>query len=484
MTARTLRTIVILLVSFFLITGPAPAVDKQKQTGLNWLDENRAKLEGMSRAIWDFAEIGMLEYRSSEYLAGVLEESGFAVKRGVAGMPTAFVASYGSGKPVIGINAEYDALPGLSQKVSTRKEPVEQGAPGHGCGHNLFGSASVMAALAVKEVMDKHKLDGTVRLFGCPAEETLVGKIFMVRDGVYDGTDAVLSWHPSDSTKVSLGRSLAMNSFTVTFFGKTAHGAGDPWEGRSALDAVELMNHGVNMMREHVKPTARIHYVISDGGNAPNVVPDRAQVWYFVRDVGRAGVDAMYEWLGTLASSAAAAIQTTHEIELITGCYPLLNNQAGSEIMQKNLEIAGPPGFSEKEVEFAKAIQTEFGKEPAGIHMGLAELKVPTRQTGFGSTDEADVSWIMPLLRLQTACKPVDVPGHSWGTVACGNMGIGYKGAAVAAKTLALTAVDLLDKPKLLQKVKQEWREKTEGFTYNCAVPANQPPPVRPNPYE
>jgi aminobenzoyl-glutamate utilization protein B len=450
---------------------------KEKQTALSWLDGNRDAIVSWADSIWTYAETSLQEHRSSEVLAKALEQNGFRVERGVAGMPTAFVATYGSGRPVIGVLAEFDALPGLSQRAEPTKAPRIPGAPGHGCGHNLFGAASVSAAIAAKEAMEKHGVNGTIKVFGSPAEETVIGKVYMARDGIFDGLDAVLDWHPSDSTRADYGSSLAMNSFQVTFFGKTAHGAGDPWKGRSALDAVELMDAGVNFYREHIKPTARIHYVITDGGKAPNVVPDRAQVWYYVRDLKRSSVEEMYERLLDIAKGAALMTGTTYEVNLITGVHEVLGNEAGARIIDANLRLVGPPQFTPEELEFARQIQKEAGVEPKGMHSGIGSLEEGA-QGSRGSTDVAEVSWLAPTARLRVATAPIDVPWHSWAVVATGGMEIGHKGMMVAAKTLALSAIDLLTQPKLLAGMQEEWQEKTAGKPYRSPIPKDKKPPV------
>ncbi len=472
-------SLIVLFVLIFVVSSVySSEIPKEKKEICEWIEKNNNYICEISSRIWEFAETAMLEYKSSMLIKNELKKAGFKITDNAGGMPTAFVASYGSGRPVIGILAEYDALPGLSQKLSTVKEPLISGGPGHGCGHNLLGTASLGGVLAVKDYMEKNNIPGTLKFFGCPAEETLIGKIFMVRAGMFDDVDAVIDWHPSDETGARYSSSLAMNSFKVRFFGKTAHGAASPWEGRSALDAVELMNYGVNMMREHVKPTVRMHYAITETGKVPNVVPDKTEVWYFVRDTKRESVDKLYEWVLKIAEGAAASTQTTHEVQFITGCYEILGNKTGAEIIQRNLELIGPPKFSEEEQKFAKNIQKSMGKEEKGIIDTVSNLIPPERPPGGGSTDVADVSWVTPTARFTVATQPEDVPGHSWGVVASVGMGIGHKGMIVAAKTFALTAVDLLTKKELLEKMKDEWKEKTKDFTYKSPVPLEIKPPV------
>lgn len=448
-----------------------------KEEAIRWIEEHKSLLVDLSDKIWNYAEIGLEEFKSSKLLADVLEEAGFRVERGVAGMPTAFVATYGEGEPIIGLLAEYDALPGLSQKVSSTKEPLKEGAPGHGCGHNLLGVGCVGAALAVKEVLAAHPNSGTIKLFGCPAEETLIGKVYMVKYGLVDELSAALTWHPSSVTKVSNRSSLAMNSFWVEFRGKTAHGAGDPWNGRSALDAVELMNYGVNMMREHMELTSRIHYVITDGGKAPNVVPDYARVWYYVRNADREKVDKLYQRVLNIAKGAALATDTTYQVNLITGVYNTLVNDTGVKIMHKNLELVGQPRFSPEEIGFAKEIQKATGKPEVGLADEIEPIKEPPKLVGGGSSDVADVSWITPTVSLNVATNPKGTPGHSWATVASSSSTMGHKGMLVAAKTLAATAIDLLYDGELLKQMREEWKEKTRGFTYKSSLPEGRKSP-------
>jgi len=454
---------------------------KLKEEANKWIEENQTLLANLSDQVWGYAELGLKEFKSSKLLADALEEAGFRVERGVAGMPTAFVATYGEGEPVIGLLAEYDALPGLSQKVSSTKEPLEENTPGHGCGHNLLGVGCVGAALAVKEVLDSQPISGTIKLFGCPAEETLIGKVYLVKYGLVDGLSAALTWHPSSTTKVSNRSSLAMNSFWVEFRGKTAHGAGDPWNGRSALDAVELMNYGVNMMREHMELTSRIHYVITDGGEAPNVVPDYARVWYYVRNADREKVDELYQRVLNIAKGAALATDTTYQVNLITGVYNTLVNNTGVKIMHSNLELVGPPLFSSEEIAFAKEIQRGVEKPEVGLAEEIEPITEPPKLAGGGSSDVADVSWITPTVSLSVATTPKGTPGHSWATVASCGSSIGHKGMLVAAKTLAATAIDLIYDRELLKQMREEWKEKTQGFTYKSPIPEGRKSPSLPN---
>jgi len=480
---RTVRFLFLVCLCFFTILAETGYTrDKQdsyKQEALEWIDANKEQFNDAAGKLYTFSETSFREHKSAELLAAMLEKNGFAVERGVAEIPTAFVATCGSGYPVVGILAEYDALPGLSQVPgTTHKEPLEPGKAGHGCGHNLFGAGSTEAAIAAKTVIEKHNLKGTVKLFGCPAEETLAGKIYMAKAGVFDGLDVCFNWHPSTSNKARLAKTIAMNNFEVVFRGKTAHGAADPWNGRSALDAVELMNSGVNYLREHVKPTVRIHYSIPHGGEAPNIVPDYAKVWYFVRDVDRPGVDHVYQRVLKCAEGAALMTETDMEVNLITGCYEYLPNHVLTRLLDKNLRLVGPPEFTEEDQAYAKEMQKNLDVPEKGLIAEIPEFE-ENESPGGGSTDTADVSWLVPTSgELGIATVPAGVPWHSWAVASSSGCSAGFKGMHVAAKTLAASAVEVLMDTKIIDEAQKEFREKTKDFTYKCAVPLNQNPPL------
>jgi aminobenzoyl-glutamate utilization protein B len=463
-----------------LIKVKAATLTSLKKEAFSWLDSNAAELAQLNDKIWSFAEVAMEEYESSEALASYLEKNGFAVTRSAAGMPTAFVAVYGSGKPVIGILAEYDALPGLSQEASPYKKPVIEGGPGHGCGHNVFGVASTATAVALKAVIEKNRLPGTIKLFGCPAEETVVGKVFMARDGLFDGLSCCIQWHPSIENDVPLDSSNALNEFEVEFFGKTAHAAGDPWDARSALDAIELTNVGLNYLREHLKPTARLHYVILNGGGVPNVVPDYAKAWYYVRDIDRESVEKDYERVLKIVEGAAMMTGTTYKINFISGVHEFLPNRAASEIVYSNLLLVGPPEFSEEEQAFARGIQKNLGVEEKGLKTVIEPLRLPQRSWGSGSTDVAEVSWLTPTTALGITFKPMNTPGHHWAAVACGGMSIGHKCVLTAAKVMAASGIDFLTHPEMIEKMRSEWSEKKKGKEYKSPLPADLKPPIKP----
>jgi aminobenzoyl-glutamate utilization protein B len=382
-----------------------------------YLEQNAERFYTMADSIWAYAELGCQEYWSSALLADALEKEGFSVERGVAGMPTAFVASCGEGSPVIGFLAEFDALPGLSQKAGvSRREPVIDGSPGHGCGHNTMGTAAVAAAIATKRAMEESNIEGTIKVFGAPAEESLSGKIYMVRDGLFDGVDAVLDNHAGSSMGTEHGTGgTAVIGFNVTFYGKTAHAAAAPWQGRSALDAVELMDVAVNFLREHMEPDARIHYVITEGGEAPNIVPEKASVYYFVRAQDE-NVQALYDRVLKCAEGAAIATECTYETEIVTVMHQKFSNRALADVIQNNIELVGMPQWSDEEMEFARRIQREMGANETGLKNEPEEIKEAS-PTGW-STDVGDVSLVVPTA---TLTFPVCAPGsplHHWSVVA------------------------------------------------------------------
>lgn len=466
-----------LALSSAAINGQNQSADSYKKEAIAWIESNRPALTTVASHIWDYAEPALLETKSAQELSAFIEGHGLSVVRGVADMPTAFAATYGSGKPIIGILGEFDALPGLSQKAgSPSKEALVEGAPGHGCGHNLFGVASASAAIAIKEAMEKNNLKGTIKFFGCPAEETVVGKVYMAKTGLFDSLDICLDWHPGPENEVSLDTTNALNNFEVTFHGQSAHAAGDPWDGRSALDAVELMDTGVNFLREHVRPTVRIHYVIPDGGKVPNVVPDYAKVWYYARGKDRAEVEDVYQRVLKIADGADMMSGTSHEVYLITGVYNKLVNRAVARVLHKNLEFVGAPQFTAQEQALARGIQKSLGKAEAGMSAQIKPLEEPKGYSGGGSTDVADVSWIVPTATLGTACWPLGAPAHSWAVTTCSGSSIGFQGMVTAAKTIATAGIEALTDPKIIQDARAEFQQQTKGFTYKSAVPQSQKP--------
>lgn len=464
------------ILSLLSVMVSAQKTNTNKKLIMESVERHKAELTKISDSIWALAETAFEEDRSSELLAAYAEKNGFKVERGVAGIPTAFTATYGSGKPVISVLGEFDALPGISQKAQPTKESLNEGAAGHGCGHNLFGAGSLGAAVAVKELIEQGKLKGTIKFLGTPSEEKFFGKIWMVREGLWNDVDVNLSWHPAAKTEADVQSSLALVDFKVEFFGQAAHASADPWNGRSASDALELYTTGINYYREHIKPTVRIHYHIQDGGQVVNVVPDYARLWVRVRDTKRSGMMPVYERVQKMAEGAAIMANVDYKISLISGIYEVLVNRAGGEAMQRNLELLGPIAYTEEEMAFAKKIQEVTGKEQLGMDSAILPLQATKENPGGGSTDVGDVSWNVANINLGVTTAPKDTPWHSWAVVACGGMSIGHKGMAQAAKALGMTMVDLFEDPKLVEKVKSEYRERKGNEVYKAIIPDGPPP--------
>jgi aminobenzoyl-glutamate utilization protein B len=458
----------------------AQELSENKQEILKSVEKHETKLIEISDAIWANAEIAFQENQSSKLLADYAESNGFKVDRGVAGMPTAFVATYGSGKPVISVLGEFDALPGISQKAEPTKSPLNEGAAGHGCGHNLFGAASLGSAIAIKELMEKGKIKGTIKFLGTPAEEKFFGKLWMAEAGLWDDVDVNMSWHPSAEMKADVQSSLALVDFIVEFHGQAAHASADPWNGRSASDALELYTTGINYYREHIQPTVRIHYHIQDGGQVVNVVPDYSKLWVRVRNTDRKGMMPVYEQVMKMAEGAAIMANVTHEVSLVSGLYEVLVNRRGGEIMQQNLELLGPIKYSETEIAFGKKIQEETGKPQVGMDSEIKPLEATKEHPGGGSTDVGDVSWNVANINLGVTTAPKDTPWHSWAVVACGGMSIGHKGMVYASKALAFTMVDLFENPKMVEEVKAEYKERKGDHKYKAMIPEG-PPPISSN---
>jgi len=466
-----------------------------KKSAFDWIETNKELIIGISDKIWEFAELGLVEFKSSALLADELEKHGFRIERGSAGMPTAFVATWGEGKPVIGIMGEYDALPGLSQKKVPQKETLEQGKPGHGCGHNIHGTSGIAAAIAVKKAIEKHNRKGTIKFFGSPAEENFSGKVFMVRDGYFNDVDAVISHHPSTMNEASLMSCLAVNSVKFHFYGKASHAGGSPEQGRSALDAVELMNTGVNYLREHVIQDARIHYVIEKGGDQPNVVPPYARSWYYVRAPQRDQMEFIYDWILDIAKAAATMTRTEVKTEFLEGSYNIVPNRTISELIVKNMHEIGLPKYSDEDLKFAEEIAKTISAE-----MKIAQLRKSKRpgwerlvdkliddeipdpwgegEVSHGSTDVADVSWQAPTVEFGTATGVLGTPGHSWQAVAQNGVGIGHKSLIFAAKVLAATAIHLLTNEDALNKAREEHRQRIGNKKYTSPIPPDHKPPL------
>lgn len=436
--------------------NPKVKPDKDKQYVAAEIDLKSSGYKKVARDIWGYAELGFQENKSASLLQEVLRNEGFKVETGVAGMPTAFVATYGSGGPVIGILAEFDALPGLSQDSVSSKKPIVEAAPGHACGHNLFGAATTAAAVSLKTWLQQNKKSGTIKLYGTPAEEGGSAKVYMVRDGLFNGVDAVLHWHPSSTNDASPNSCLAIKQGVFRFYGRSAHAAAAPQMGRSALDGVEAMNVMVNMMREHVSSDARIHYVISNGGLAANVVPDFAEVEYMVRHPDARVVEELWARVSKCADGAATGTETTVKTEIISGSYNLVPNETLARLMYNNLLQVGGVQYTPAEAAFAREIQSTIqGKVPDVTN---AQNVSAFKTGGFfpASTDVGDITWVVPTTGLSVATWVPGVSAHSWQAVATGGKSIGLKAMINAAKVIAMTGVDLFNNPSETVKAKDE----------------------------
>lgn len=465
-----------------------------------YIEKKRDKLIALSEEIWRYAEVGFQEFRSAQALIHCLEEEGFASEKGVGGIPTAFVATYGSGSPKVGFLGEYDALFDLSQKPGcTARESFENGTAGHGCGHNELGVGALASALAVKEYMMEHGLKGTVAFYGCPAEEDGSGKMFMARAGVFDDLDGAFTWHPSSQNAVDGCSSLAAISVLYRFHGRATHAAGQPHLGRSALDACELMNVGVNYLREHMIPEARIHYAYRDaGGGAPNVVQDHAALYYFVRSPKVSQAMELLKRVDNCAKGAALMTGTTLDIAITDGLCDFVPNHVLSELVQNGLEAVGAPRFTQADVKLAQEFQSaypaqeieakqqkyeaKYGEEIARQLKGkaLMDLVLPLQfdpAASPGSTDVGDVSYVCPTAQLNMATYAIGTSGHSWQLTAQSGCGIGHEGMLAAAKVMAHAAVSAMKDPQLLKKAKEEYVKATGG-KYICPAPAEVKPPL------
>lgn len=441
------------------------------------LDAAHPAIERISAEVWDLAELSLEEVESAKVHVRELEDAGFTVETGTSGISTAFVAErrFGDG-PVVGFLAEYDALPGLGNEAVPRQEPRADGkTSGHGCGHNLLGAALTGAAIATASAVERAGGVGTVRVYGCAAEEAEGAKVYMARDGLFDDVDACLHWHPWSIAGVMNMRLAAVNTIRLAFHGRTAHAGMEPWSGRSALDALELAAHAINLMREHVEPTARTHYIYEDGGAAPNVVPDYARMLLLVRDIDRAHVLATTEWVKQIAEGAALATQTRAEVEVFFGMYDLLPNTPLAERMQRHLEDVGVPAWADEEQAFARECQASMGLPEAGLAEQVLPLQ-PEVAIG-GSSDVADVSWNAPTMGVVIPTVPLGVSMHTWAVTACGGMSIGLKGALTAADVLTRTALDVLTDAELRADARADFERRTDGIEYVSPIPEGQAGP-------
>lgn len=462
------------VIYLFLLSSTFAWAQKTKQEVIKSIDSGYDSYTAVANKIWQFAEVGFQETRSSALLQETLSHAGFKIEAGIAGMPTAFIASYGSGKPVIGILGEFDALPGVSQDAVPEVKKVEGRPAGHACGHHLFGTASAAAAIAVKDWLIANKKAGTIRFYGTPAEEGGSGKVYMVREGLFKDVDVVFHWHPGAQNNASAGSSLANKNGKFRFYGVAAHAAVSPERGRSALDGVEAMNDMVNMMREHITQESRIHYVITRGGEAPNVVPAFAEVYYYVRHPKRTEVKDMWERITRAAQGAALGTDTKVEWEITGGVYDLLPNETLAKVVDANLRTVGGYTYTAEEKAFAEKIQKTFTTTPPPLSSTALVSEVDL--LSGGSTDVGDVSWVVPTAGLTTATWVPGTAAHSWQAVAAGGTSIGYKGMMMAAKTMALSIIDVYSNPTLIDTAWKEFRKRTgENFKYEALI-GDRPP--------
>jgi aminobenzoyl-glutamate utilization protein B len=473
-------------------------IKEQRMDIARWIDEHAGTFIEASDRVWASPEVKFKESVSAQVLADALEAAGFQVERGVAGMPTAFVGSYGAGAPVIAILGEYDALPGLSQDCVPYQKPLNAGAPGHGCGHNLLGAGSLAAAVGVAQALAAGEAHGTIRYYGCPAEEGGCGKGYMVKAGLFQDVDLAITWHPADINAVSNINFLAVIQAYFRFHGRTAHAAADPFNGRSALDAVELMNVGTNYLREHIPGDARIHYVITKGGGAANVVPDLAESYYMVRSPKMNQARELFERVKAVAQGAALMTGTTFEIIPDVGFSNLILNDTIAGVLHEKLLQIHPPSYTPEEYDFAREITRTV---PAGSAQAWARVLGPEAVklvTAYqdkmlfdtimplvsldismpGSTDVGDVSWVTPTCQISTTCGVLGTPGHSWQQVAQGGMSIGHKGLLYAGKVMGAAALEFMQRPELVQQAQAEFKERTKGLAYESPIPDGLNPPT------
>ena len=455
----------------------APLQSDPRDDAIARAGELQARLVALHKQVWEFAEVGLQEHRSSAALQEFLRSEGFAVEAGVAGMPTAFVASWGSGKPVIGILAEFDALPGVSQTADPVRTPRAGVEAGHACGHSVFGAASVGAACAAKRVLEARKLPGTIRLYGTPAEETLIGKQYMLLAGCFAGVDAVLAWHVDEHTGAENVYTKAAVSVKFRFHGVAAHASRSPELGRSALDGVELMNVGANYLREHVKSDTRIHYVITSGGGQPNVVPPEAEVWYYLRADKHADVERYFERLKQIAEGAALMSGTTFDMRVESDAHEVLPNHALALLLDRNLRRVGAPQFDAGEVAFAQKLQATLDPKPALAISSAIEAPSEQPIQTFASTDIGDLSWNFPVGHQRVCAAAADTAAHSWQWVASTGMSIGEKGLAVAAKSLAASAIELFTDPAQVEAARKDFAAMREPLSFVSLLPAGQKAP-------
>lgn len=468
---NTKLTFILIIIFGWLTTN----AQKTKPEIIKALDSKYDQYSAIANKIWGYAEVGFQETQSSALLLETLSKEGFKIESGVAGMPTAFTATYGTGKPIIAILGEYDALPGVAQEAVPELKPIANQIAGHACGHHLFGTASAAAAIEVKDWLIANKKQGTIRFYGTPAEEGGSGKVYMVRDGLFKDVDVVFHWHPGPVNSASPGTSLANKNGKFRFYGVSSHAAASPERGRSALDAVEAMNDMVNMMREHVTQETRIHYVITRGGEAPNVVPAFAEVYYYVRHPKRTEVKDVWERISRAAQGAAMGTDTKVEIEVTGGVYDMLPNETLAKVVDNNLRTIGGFTYTEQEKIFAEKIQQTF-QAPVPSLSATNSIGFFQTYAASGSTDVGDVSWVVPTAGLSTATWVPGTAAHSWQAVAAGGTSIGHRGMIMAAKTMASSIIDVYTNPVVIEEAWKELRNRTGAdFKYDALIGDRKP---------
>ena len=478
MQSKSDRFLIVLLSLALTAAGQPPSPHKQIEA---LVDQHSAQYAQASKTIWEYAELGYHEDKSSALLQHDLKEAGFRIEAGVADEPTAFIATYGQGSPIIGILGEFDALPGLSQAAVPDRSPLAAAGPGHGCGHNLLGSGAALAAVGLKEYMENNRVAGTLRYYGTPAEEGGDGKVYMVRAGLFRDVDVVLHWHPADRNAVANGGALAITSAKFLFHGIAAHAAFAPERGRSALDAVMLMGTGIEFMREHIPSNARIHYIVSNGGAAPNIVPDTAELFLYARSPSLDTLDGIWGRIVKIGQGAAMMTETTLDVKILGSDNNIVANDALAKVAQKNLDEVGGFRYTAQEEHFAEELQKSLppgGARDPGSTASIEPLRPFNPNEPAASTDVGDVSWNVPTIGFIAATFVPGVVPHTWQAAACAGMSIGQKGMLVAAKALALTGADLFSNPQLIQDAKKDFDRQLAGKTYKSEIPAGQKPPL------
>jgi len=454
------------------------------EIAINAIEAKSEELIGLAQKMWDEPETAYNEVKAAQWVAEVLKANGFEVEVGAYNLPTCVVGRWGSGHPIVGFLGELDALPGMSQKVCADKDPIVPGGAGQGCGHNLLAAACLGGAIGMKAELEAKGIQGTVVYYGCPAEEVLTGKSFMAREGAFKDLDFAMSWHGGNGNRLNCGTMTGLNSAIFHFKGRTAHAGGDPHNGRSALDAAEIMSVGANYLREHVTSDVRIHYIYKEAGTAPNIVPDKAAVWYYVRAFSREAIEDTYNRLVKVAEGAAHMTETELEIEFLGGCYPTLGNETISQVAVEQLEAIGPVQWTEEELKFAEELNTKSSqyaqvKASGALDNGPLATNIAgiNHGYGYGSTDVGDVMHIVPTIFIGTDTYNLAAPGHSWQITACAGMSIGYKGMLLGAKALAATGMEVAENMEILEKAKAEFAEKMKGKTYKCPITPDLPIP-------